>query len=271
MIGAKIKKLRMQHGMTQKNLADKLFVTAQAVSRWENNEVEPSIGTITEMAKIFGVTADEILGLEPSIEKKEEKTEPQKTEIPKQFLAVCECCNKPIYESGEIVRKENTVLCRGCDAEKRHAKHQAAVARAEKKRNRSFVFGTLTTVAMLLLTFALWSAWPTVGFKIMMILFSLLLFPFVSCCILDNNFVGEMFLTICSWGFVKFPGLIFTFDLDGCLWLIGMKILFGIIGFLLGVGAFVLGTVVGSAVSIFVYPYALITNRRNPEKEGFFS
>ena len=53
MIGANIKKLRMQHGMTQKNLADKLFVSAQAVSRWENNEVEPSISTILELAKIF--------------------------------------------------------------------------------------------------------------------------------------------------------------------------------------------------------------------------
>ena len=74
MIGATIKKLRVQQGMTQKNLADKLFVSAQAVSRWENNEVEPSIGTITEMAKIFGVTADEILGIETPIEIKEEKS-----------------------------------------------------------------------------------------------------------------------------------------------------------------------------------------------------
>ena len=53
MIGANIKRLRTQHGMTQKNLADKLFVSAQAVSRWENDEVEPSIGTIMDLAKIF--------------------------------------------------------------------------------------------------------------------------------------------------------------------------------------------------------------------------
>ena len=37
MIGGNIKKLRLEQGMTQKNLADKLFVSAQAVSRWENN------------------------------------------------------------------------------------------------------------------------------------------------------------------------------------------------------------------------------------------
>ena len=64
MIGNNIKRLRTERGMTQKALADKLFVSAQAVSRWENNEVEPSITTLTELAKIFGVSADEILGLE---------------------------------------------------------------------------------------------------------------------------------------------------------------------------------------------------------------
>ena len=53
MLGEKIKRIRNEKGMTQKELADKLFVTAQAVSRWENNEVEPSISTLIEIAKIF--------------------------------------------------------------------------------------------------------------------------------------------------------------------------------------------------------------------------
>ena len=52
MIGPNIKKLRLQHGLTQKNLADKLFVSAQAVSRWENDEVEPSISLISQMRKL---------------------------------------------------------------------------------------------------------------------------------------------------------------------------------------------------------------------------
>ena len=53
MIGANIKKLRTERGLTQKNLADQLFVSAQAVSRWENDEVEPSIGTITKLSAIL--------------------------------------------------------------------------------------------------------------------------------------------------------------------------------------------------------------------------
>ena len=273
MIGAKIKKLRVQQGMTQKNLADKLFVSAQAVSRWENDEVEPSIGTITEMAKIFGVTADEILGIDSPILKEEktsapknEPTRQEKIEIPKQFLAVCESCNRPIYESKEIVRCDGTVLCSKCDKSKKDARHRMAVEAANKRRVCSFIFGTLATVAMLILTFSIWSSLPAIGLKIGMIVFSLLLFTFVSCCILNNNFVGEMFITMCTWGFVRFPGLIFTFDLDGCLWLIGMKILFGILGFLIGAAAFAFALLIGSVVSPFVYPYAIKTNRTNPEK-----
>ena len=50
MIGEKIKSLRLENSLTQKELAEKLYVTAQAVSRWENNEVEPSISTIAEIA-----------------------------------------------------------------------------------------------------------------------------------------------------------------------------------------------------------------------------
>lgn len=61
MLQHNIKLLRQQKSMTQKQLADELHVTPQAVSRWENGEVEPSVSAIGEMAKIFGVTYDELM------------------------------------------------------------------------------------------------------------------------------------------------------------------------------------------------------------------
>ena len=64
MLGETIKRLRMEQGLTQKELAEKLFVTPQAVSRWENGEVEPSVATISSLAKIFGVSASTLLGEE---------------------------------------------------------------------------------------------------------------------------------------------------------------------------------------------------------------
>ena len=112
MIGNNIKKLRMQRGMTQKNLADLLFVSPQAVSRWENNEVEPSIGTITEMAKIFNVTTDEILGVESApaepvvVERVVTEKEYVYKEAPPQVLAVCDSCKKKITEPSDIAQRQ---------------------------------------------------------------------------------------------------------------------------------------------------------------------
>ena len=63
------------------------------------------------------------------------------------------------------------------------------------------------------------------------------------------------------------PGLIFTFDLDGCLWFIGMKILLAVIGFVVGVLVFLFALFFSCAISIFVYPYAIVTNIKYPEKE----
>ena len=270
MIGANIRKLRVQHGMTQKNLADKLFVSAQAVSRWENDEVEPSIGTITELAKIFGVTADEILGIEAkeaqkNEEEKEDSKQQKKEEPVRQVLAVCEKCNNPIYESNEIVRKNGAVWCRACVGKKEESDRILAIENARKKRIYSFVFGTLATVISLIITIYSWNT-PFFDAKTRAwaIVLSISMFTFVSCCILDNNFVGDMFISVSKWS-IKAPGLIFTFDLDGCLWFIGMKILFAILGFLLGIVMFLLALVIGGLVSIFVYPYAIIMNIKRPD------
>lgn len=61
MIGDKIKELRVKSNMTQKDLAEILYVTPQAISRWENGKVEPSLATVVEIAKFFHVNTDELL------------------------------------------------------------------------------------------------------------------------------------------------------------------------------------------------------------------
>lgn len=60
-IGNFICEQRKNKGLTQKQLADKLFLTDKAVSKWENGECFPDITVIAELTKIFGCTADEIL------------------------------------------------------------------------------------------------------------------------------------------------------------------------------------------------------------------
>lgn len=59
--GSKIKKLREALGLTQQELADRLFVTVQAVSQWENCRTQPDSDRILQLAKILGTTADVLL------------------------------------------------------------------------------------------------------------------------------------------------------------------------------------------------------------------
>lgn len=284
MVGANIKKLRLQRGMTQKNLADQLFVSSQAVSRWENGEVEPSIGTIMELAKIFGVTADEILGLEPKEtldknaknEEKKQETADQKKENPPQILTLCEKCNCPIYLSNEIVREDGMVLCTKC-----HKKHEEnkrkdeererynTIRSARKRRILSLVFGSLAAVIFFIIVLNAGDFFDTTRQMIgASIIIPISMFTLVSCCILNNNFVGYMVFRIATWP-IKMPGLIFGFDFDGCLWFIGMKILFAVLGIVFGILMFILALTIGAIVSIFVYPYAIIMNIKCPENTYF--
>ena len=70
-IGENIKRLRKRKGITQETLAERLLVSTQAVSKWERNESLPDIGMILPLASYFGVSADELLGLDAA--KTEEK------------------------------------------------------------------------------------------------------------------------------------------------------------------------------------------------------
>lgn len=73
-IGQFIKKIRQDNNLTQKDLADKLGVTYQAVSKWENGKNVPDIATLKEISELFNTNIDEIL----NGEKKEKISEQTK-------------------------------------------------------------------------------------------------------------------------------------------------------------------------------------------------
>ena len=79
-----IAQLRTAHGMSQDNLAEKVFVTRQAVSRWENGETVPNTDTLKLLSKLFDVSINTLLG------------------SPRQL--VCQCCGMPL-EDGTISRE----------------------------------------------------------------------------------------------------------------------------------------------------------------------
>lgn len=275
MISKQIKELREKAGMTQKELADQLFVTPQAVSRWESGDTEPSATTLNRIAEIFGVTLDELFGRPPQDPEVIVKTETVYTAAP-PVLGVCENCKKAITESSDYVetyhysgqRKTRTTgcLCKACDKAKKEREHRSQVEYGLECRKRSFIWSTVIAAAILAVSLIVTiSQRMGVGVILPSALVSVLFFPFMSCIFLKNNFVEDMFLGVLDFGFVKFPGIIFSLDLDGIIWLLTVKLAFWLIGIILAVGFFFLALALGLLVSIFVYPYALKKNLEHPE------
>ena len=73
--GEKIQKLRNQNKWTQEQLAEKLYVSRTAVSKWESGKGYPNIDSLKDIAKLFNKTVDELLSSEEIIDiAKEENT-----------------------------------------------------------------------------------------------------------------------------------------------------------------------------------------------------
>ena len=62
-IGQKIKQLRFQRSLTQDQLAERLGISAQAVSKWENAVSMPDISILPTLSEVFGVSIDDLFDL----------------------------------------------------------------------------------------------------------------------------------------------------------------------------------------------------------------
>ena len=72
LVGSNISRLRKARGMTQMQLADAMGISFQAVSNWERGLSCPDIAKLGDLAALFGVSIDEILGNKRSAEIAEE-------------------------------------------------------------------------------------------------------------------------------------------------------------------------------------------------------
>ena len=93
-IGENIRRLRRAADMTQEQLADKLGVAYQSVSRWENGTTYPDMEFLPVLAGIFGVTVDELLGMEES---------KKKEQISERFCEYRDLCYSDTPDSKAIV------------------------------------------------------------------------------------------------------------------------------------------------------------------------
>ena len=60
-LGEKIQALRKSHSWSQEQLAERIGVTRQALSKWENGTAIPDTNNVVQLAKLFGVTTDYLL------------------------------------------------------------------------------------------------------------------------------------------------------------------------------------------------------------------
>ena len=63
-LSEKIKLLRLSCNYSQVDVAEKLSVTKQTISNWENNNIQPSVDMLVKIADLFGVTTDYLLSRE---------------------------------------------------------------------------------------------------------------------------------------------------------------------------------------------------------------
>ena len=70
-LGENLKKLRIENGLTQEQLAESFGISPQAVSRWENNGAYPDITLLPVIANYFDITTDELLGVD--VERKQQE------------------------------------------------------------------------------------------------------------------------------------------------------------------------------------------------------
>ena len=95
-----LKELRAKSGMSQDDLAEKVFVTRQAVSRWENGDTVPNTETLKLLSKVFNVSINTLLGSPRTLQ--------------------CQCCGMPLEDS--IIGKDkdgfpNEEYCQWCYAD----------------------------------------------------------------------------------------------------------------------------------------------------------
>ena len=75
----KLQELRKQRGLTQEELAEKLYVSRTAISKWESGRGYPNIDSLKAIAKFFSVTVDELLSTDEILTIAEEDNKQKET------------------------------------------------------------------------------------------------------------------------------------------------------------------------------------------------
>lgn len=283
-LGQKLSTYRKLAGLTQQQLGDQLSISAQAVSKWENDQTEPDLATMRVLAGIYKVTVDELLDPSsvPHAQIEEESSGEtfaagfSETAAP---IGFCKTCGVTVTEEN-LGETSPVILCKKCLKEKKEAEKRAAeqakreaaqrraktdAERAERRRKykrhliRSVVVASIVLAIFLALCISSLIDEFTGGTLAFTIIGTYVVFAFVFLlfydCVVQDVVVNWITKSI------RWPGLIFSFDLDGILWLIGMKLLFWALGVLFGIVMALIGGSIGLVCAPFVFPFVVVKLR----------
>lgn len=291
-IGQKIRNLRTERGITQRDLADQFHVSFQTVSKWENDENEPDIATLRELARYFTVSVDYLVDdnaeqpqphfEQPHIDQPHvEQNTASQSEQPRMSGRICHRCHQEIPDGEVVVQRiphhhqsgrhryttyEEVFYHRDClsheqQLEAENEARQRAYMSA-RKRKKSFGWSIPLGIITLVLTLIIMLVSNCNVFTsiLVSILLGYGLFAALYCMI-AGSFIEDVFIDIASWS-IHLPGIIFTFDLGGFAWLIAMKILFALIGIFFGIFVIVLALSIAMLLSFFAFPFICLRNER---------
>ncbi len=269
--GNAIKTLRKREQMTQAELAESLNVSAQAVSKWENNLAQPDFDTILKLTEAFDITLDEFAKLATvksadATHADDEEEEEEAREPAPMLIGVCSQCGRSIYAESELGEKTPKMLCKACYSAREKKKKEEAEAKRiaeayKRKQNASYFKKSMIVPAIIIgiiMIIAMISA--PADFLTWLIFFPLVYITTVQIR-WDNNFLADVFDFTFGKTFAQ-PGLIIPLDIDGILWAIGVKIVMGILWLLLSILVTGLGLLFCLLISPIAFPFTLTKTLR---------
>ena len=106
----KLQELRKQKGLTQEELAEVLFVSRAAVSKWESGRGYPNIDSLKAISKFFGVTIDELLSSDELLTIAEEDTRQKNNHIRDLVFGLLDCSIAMLFFLPFFGQKTNAII-----------------------------------------------------------------------------------------------------------------------------------------------------------------
>ena len=258
--GAAIQKLRKEKGYTQSELGNMLSVSAQAVSKWENNFSQPDLDTIQELAGVFDITVDDFMRLSNGEDISDAQKEVAATE---EAATVCEpVADGKVSDNGgvsndgagettsfgaELTQNKKTTP-NYYDSIKQSESGKKSKVKIDGWRLFGLICAAILGIACMITLICMkenvfWAIFSGYGW------FALI------ASIGHDCWADDVFL----WAWDKsihMPGIIFSLDLNGIVFMLLYKFIIApILSFIISVLLGILGSIIAMFVAIFTYPF----------------